>query len=321
MRNFWKSLKKPILVLAPMADVTDVSFRFVIAKYGKPHVMWTEFVSADGLVLAPEEGRRKLLKDLEYSEIERPIVAQLFSSRPENMEKACRLVRELGFDGVDINMGCPDKAIERQGCGSAMIKNPKLAKEVILAAKRGAGDIPVSVKTRLGYNTDELETWLPEILSAEPALVTIHARTRKEMSKVPARWERVKRAVEIRNELQSETLIFGNGDVETLKDAERKVEETGADGVMIGRGIFGDPFFFSGRIDVIPKERLCALLEHTQMYEEKLGRTKSFHIMKKHFKSYLKKVPNSKELLSKLMHAESAEEVVTHIKQFIVDSL
>lgn len=321
MRNFWKSLKKPILVLAPMADVTDVSFRFVIAKYGKPHVMWTEFVSADGLVLAPEEGRRKLLKDLEYSEIERPIVAQLFSSRPENMEKACRLVRELGFDGVDINMGCPDKAIERQGCGSAMIKNPKLAKEVILAAKRGAGDIPVSVKTRLGYNTDELETWLPEILSAEPALVTIHARTRKEMSKVPARWERVKRAVEIRDELQSETLIFGNGDVETLEDAERKVEETGADGVMIGRGIFGDPFFFSGRIDVTPRERLHALLEHTQMYKAKLGGIKSFHIMKKHFKSYLKKVSNSKELLSKLMHAESAEEVVTHIKQFMVDSL
>lgn len=317
MNNFWENLSKPIMVLAPMADVTDVAFRYVIAKHGKPHVMWTEFVSADGLVLAPEAGKKKLLKDLEYSEIERPIVAQLFSSKPENMEKACRLVRELGFDGVDINMGCPDKSIEKQGCGSAMIKNPTLAKEVILAAKRGAGNMPVSVKTRLGYNTDELETWLPEILSAEPAVVTIHARTRKEMSKVPARWERVKRAVEIRNELKSKTLIFGNGDVENIEMAKKKVEETGADGVMIGRGIFGNPFLFSGRQDVSAKERIEALLEHTKLYEEKLGGIKSFYLMKKHFKSYLKQVLNSKELCGNLMNTENAGEVEKLLKEFL----
>lgn len=317
MTNFWKKLPKPIMVLAPMADVTDVSFRYVIAKYGKPHVIWTEFVSADGLVLAPEKGRMKLLKDLEFDESERPIVAQLFSSKPENMEKACRLVQELGFDGVDINMGCPDKAIERQGCGSAMIKNPALAKEIIAAAKRGAGDMPVSVKTRLGYNKDELEMWLPELLSAEPALITIHARTRKEMSKVPARWERVKRAVEIRNELKSETLIFGNGDIEDVADAQKKVAETGADGVMIGRGIFGNPFLFSERTDVTAKERLRALVEHTKKYEEKLGGIKSFHIMKKHFKSYLKQVPNSKELCTRLMQTENAGEVRVLINEFM----
>ena len=317
MQNFWQKLKKPIMVLAPMADVTDVSFRYVIAKYGKPDVIWTEFVSADGLVLAPEAGKKKLLKDLEFDESERPIVAQLFSSKPENMEKACRLVRVLGFDGVDINMGCPDKAIERQGCGSAMIKNPALAKEIIRAAKRGAGDMPVSVKTRLGYNTDELERWLPELLSAEPAVITVHARTRKEMSKVPARWERVKRAVEIRNELKSSTLIFGNGDVEDVVDARNKVEVTGADGVMIGRGIFGNPFLFSERRDVTPEERLKVLVEHTKKYEEKLGGIKSFHIMKKHFKSYLKQVPHSKELCAQLMQTENAEEVETLINRFI----
>ncbi len=300
-----------------MADVTDVSFRFVIAKYGKPDVMWTEFVSADGIVLAPEKGKAKLLKDLEFDESERPIVAQLFSSKPENMEKACRLVRELGFDGVDINMGCPDKSIERQGCGSAMIKNPQLAKEVIAAAKRGAGDIPVSVKTRLGYNKDELETWLPELLSTEPAVITIHARTRKEMSKVPARWERVKRAVEIRNELGSSTLIFGNGDAEDVADARKKIEETGADGVMIGRGIFGNPFLFSERTDVTPEERLKVLIEHTKKYEEKLGGIKSFHIMKKHFKSYLKGIPDAKELCASLMNTENAAEVEVLINEFI----
>ena len=318
MKNFWKNLPKPIMVLAPMADVTDVSFRYVIAKYGKPDVMWTEFVSADGIVLAPEKGRMKLLKDLEYSEIERPIVAQLFSSKPENMEKACQLVRELGFDGVDINMGCPDKSIEKQGCGSAMIKNPILAKEIIAAAKRGAGDMPVSVKTRLGYNRDELETWLPELLSAEPAVITIHARTRKEMSKVPARWERVKRAVEIRDELKSKTLIFGNGDALDIADAHKKVAETGCDGVMLGRAIFGNPFLFS----VDPRQfsvvqRLEALIEHTKKYEEKLGGIKSFHIMKKHFKSYLKNIPNSKHLCMDLMNTETAGEVEGLITKFL----
>ena len=252
--SFWKKLQKPIIVLAPMADVTDAAFRQMIAKYsaheradgsvGGPDVMWTEFVSADGLALAPEEGKKKLLADLIYSKTERPIVAQLFSSDEENMEAAARLCAELGFDGVDINMGCPVKNIEKQGCGSAMIKNPGKARAIIRAAKRGVGDLPVSVKTRLGYNEDELETWLPELLKEKPAVVTIHARTRKEMSKVPARWDRVKRAVEIRNEEGSEALIFGNGDVESVEEAQAKARASGADGVMLGRAIFGNPWLF-----------------------------------------------------------------------------
>lgn len=259
--SFWKKLKttgKPIIVLAPMADVTDAPFRRMIAKYsahtrgdgsiGGPDVMWTEFVSADGLCRATEEGKKKLMADLIYSEEERPIVAQLFSSKPEHMEAATRLCAELGFDGVDINMGCPDRSIEKQGCGAAMIRNPESAAEIIRAAKRGANaagkNIPISVKTRIGYNKDELETWLPALLREEPAVVTVHARTRKEMSKVPARWERVQRAVEIRNEMRSETLIFGNGDVLSVEDAYQKCGETGADGAMLGRAIFGNPWLF-----------------------------------------------------------------------------
>ncbi|MEK7147783.1 MAG: tRNA-dihydrouridine synthase family protein, partial [Patescibacteria group bacterium] len=268
MHNFWSKLKRPIFVLAPMADVTDAAFRRLIAKYGKPDVLWTEFVSADGLALAPEEGRRKLLLDLQYSESERPIVAQFFTSNPENMKKAAILARELGFDGVDINMGCPDKSIEKQGAGAAMMKNPKLARKVIRAAKEGAGDLPVSVKTRIGFNRPELETWLPEILKENPAVVTVHARTRKEMSKVPARWEFVKRAVEIRNEYalrqaqgeNERTLIFGNGDVKDLEDAKNKVEETGCDGVMLGRAIFGNPWLFSGKLPTL-EEKLNVLIE------------------------------------------------------------
>ncbi|MCC2630458.1 MAG: tRNA-dihydrouridine synthase, partial [Candidatus Paceibacter sp.] len=242
--GFWKDIKKPFFVLAPMADVTDAAFRRVIAKYGKPDVTWTEFVSADGLIRATEIGKQKLMRDLVYSEGERPIVAQLFGSHPEYMKQAAALVQELGFDGIDINMGCPDSGIEKQGAGAAMIRNPAKAREIIRAAKEGAPKLPVSVKTRVGYNKNELETWLPELLAEEPALITIHARTRKEMSKVPARWEHVKRAVEIRNELGKKTLIAGNGDVLDLADARKKVEETGADGVMLGRAIFGNPWLF-----------------------------------------------------------------------------
>ncbi len=242
------------MVLAPLADVTDAAFRRMIAKYsrharadgseGGPDVFWTEFVSADGLCRATEEGKAKLMADLIYSEEERPIVAQLFSSTPEYMERAAALCEELGFDGIDINMGCPDKGIEKQGCGAAMIKDPARAREIIRAAKRGAPGLPVSVKTRLGYNQDQLEEWLPEILAEQPAVVTVHARTRKEMSKVPARWERVARAVEIRNELGSDTLIFGNGDALSLEDAKLKAAASGADGVMLGRAIFGNPWLF-----------------------------------------------------------------------------
>lgn len=392
--NFWKELKRPILCLAPMADVTDVAFRFIISKYSKDkvaprsfsevgYVTYTEFVSADGLVRAPEEGRRKLLKDLEYSEIERPIVAQFFTSKPEMMEKVAALAVELGFDGVDINMGCPDQSIEKQGAGAALIKNPLLARELIKAAKRGASRgalakwgntdkmIPVSVKTRLGYNKDELEEparineslggWLPELLAENPAAIVIHARTRKEMSKVPARWERVKRAVEIRDEIQGttssptlplakgkgeeieindsllsfpsplqgegpsearggeveRTLIIGNGDVESVEDAILKCKETGADGAMLGRAIFGNPWLFANRLPS-REEKLAVLVEHSKLFEEKLGGIKSFAIMKKHFKSYLLGLDGAKELKEKLMETNNAIEVERVVKDFLL---
>lgn len=332
-----------------MADVTDVTFRFIIAKlsaekispsvgfadflsentaseetfFADTYVTYTEFVSADGLVLAPEAGKRKLLKDLEYSEIERPIIAQLFTSKPEMMEKAAELVVELGFDGLDINMGCPDKSIEKQNAGASLMKNPKLARELIAAAKKGvknslpAGEagIPVSIKTRLGYNKDELETWLPELLAENPAAIIIHARTRKEMSKVPARWERIKRAVEIRDEMKNDTLIIGNGDVKDVADAIKKCEETGADGAMLGRAVFGNPWLFSSGIPTI-EERVEVLLEHIKIFEEKLGGIKSFAIMKKHFKEYLKD-QNLRDLKFKLMRCENAKEAEETIKNYL----
>ena len=295
------------MVLAPMADVTDAAFRRIIAKYGKPDITWTEFVSADGLMLAPEEGKQKLLKDLEYSESERPIIAQLFTSNPKHMEGAARLCAELGFDGVDINMGCPDRSIEKQGAGAAHMKDPERAKEVIYAAKEGASDLPVSVKTRLGYNKDELDTWLPHLLETNPVAVTLHARTRKEMSKVPARWERVAHAVSIRDEVAPDVLILGNGDAASLAHARELAVESGADGVMLGRAIFGNPWLFSEHVPTL-EEKLNVMVEHTKLFEELLSH-KNFAIMKKHYKAYVSGFDGAAELRQKLMETKSASEV------------
>ena len=317
MKNFWADLPKPFFALAPLANVTDAAFRRIIAKYSKPtpYVTYTEFVSADGLCRAGEEGRRKLMRDLLFTEAERPIVAQFFTATPEYMERAAALAFELGFDGVDINMGCPDKTIEKQGAGAKLILNSSLAVHIVEAAKRGAQGLPISVKTRLGYNKDILDEWLPALLAAQPAAITIHARTRKEMSKVPARWERVKRAVEIRNELKSETLIIGNGDLKDVEDAEQKIKETGADGAMLGRAIFGRPWLFSNDVSQTYFKKLKILVEHTKLFEELLGDIKSFAIMKKHFKAYVEGFDGAKELRIKLMEAQNAAEVEKIIKE------
>jgi tRNA-dihydrouridine synthase len=394
--GFWKDIHdraqaegRPLYVLAPMADVTDCAFRKMINKYGKPDVTWTEFVSADGLMRATPEGKSKLMRDLLFNVRddndnaaagqkfvdERPIVAQLFSSNPEYMKQACKLVADLGYDGIDINMGCPDRGIEKQGCGSAMIKTPKKAQEIIRAAKEGAvradgTRIPVTVKTRIGYNKNELETWLPALLEAGPAAVTIHARTRKEMSKVPARWEYLARAVEIRDDFfakkyskrdakkdsekdtPEKTLILGNGDVLSIQDGYEKCKATGADGAMLGRAIFGNPWLFknlvggadsAGGADVsatdattaathvagMPgpayaasiRERLEVLVEHTKEFEKRLGDIKNFAIMKKHFKAYVNGFDGAKELRMELMEkAFDTNEVERIIKYFLSKS-
>lgn len=331
MKNFWQQLPSPIIVLAPMADVTDVAFRKMIAKYsaherkdgsiGGPDVMWTEFVSADGLVRATPEGKEKLRADLKYDESERPIVAQLFSSNTEHMEEVAGLCRDMGFDGIDINMGCPDRSIERQGCGSAMINNPEIASDIIRATKRGAKDIPVSVKTRLGYNTDTMEDWISVLLKEEPDALTIHARTRKEMSKVPARLDRIKDAVGLRDAMGVSTKILGNGDVLSVNDAKVKVMQTGADGMMLGRAIFGNPWLFHPEKDaenVTLKEKLSVLVEHTHVFQQELG-FKNFAIMKKHYKSYCTGFDGAKELRVALMETSNSNEVEVVVDTFLRD--
>jgi nifR3 family TIM-barrel protein len=312
--GFWAKLKKPVMVLAPMADVTDCVFREIINKYGKPDVFWTEFVSADGL--AHPVAREKLMIDLIYDKAEHPIVAQIFGGKPENIKEAAKLCKELGFDGIDINMGCPDKSIEKQCAGAGMIKDPKLAREVIRAAIEGGGGLPVSVKTRIGYNKNEMETWLRELLSEDIAVLTVHLRTRKEMSNVPAHWDLMPRIIEIRNEMKKETLIFGNGDALDIPDAEQKIKNTGCDGVMLGRAIFGNPWLFAKKVPSI-HEKLKVMIEHTKLFEEKLGEYKNFAIMKKHYKAYVNGFDGAKELRVKLMEANNALEVEQITNDFL----
>lgn len=329
-------VKKPFFAIAPMADVTDIAFREIIAKYGKftrpngigggPDVFWTEFVSCDGLC---SRGKEKLLIDLKYTKKQKPIVAQFFGATPKHFYECALLAQELGFDGIDINMGCPDRAVEKQGAGATLIKNPKLAQEIIKETKRGAGKLPISVKTRLGYNKDTMEDWLPYIFEMEPAVIIVHGRTRKEMSKVSAHWDRIADAVSLRDgyfsDAKERPLIIGNGDVVSVEDGIEKAKESGVDGIMVGRGIFGNPFFFAkNKKEILLKKRLSVMLEHTRLFEKYFGNSninrstslKNFDNMKKHFKAYVSGFDNAKELRTKLMNTKSADEVEDILKKY-----
>lgn len=325
MESFWTGLKRPFFVLAPMADVTDPAYRKVIATYGRADVMWTEFVSADGLFHTREmkkmdDAENPLMRDLQFDKSEHPIVAQIFSSKPEMIQYASKLAGELGFDGVDINMGCPDKAIERQGCGAGMIRRPELVPAIVQAARDGVADagrpdMGVSVKTRIGYNTEEIDTWIRTVLMTNPDALTVHLRTRKEMSKVPAHWDLMPKVVALRDEVSPQTRILGNGDVVSLEDARRKAEESGADGIMLGRAIFGNPWVFTG-YEASPKEKLVALAALAEEFAA-MRPSKSFHLLKKHVKAFVAGYDGASDLRTKLMDAKDIEEMRTHLREAI----
>jgi len=318
--SFWNTLPKPFFALAPMADVTDPAYRKIIAEYKAPDVTWTEFVSADGLYHTREKGvmtdeENPLVRDLGFSEGEHPIVAQLFSSKPEMMAYASNLAKERGFDGVDINMGCPDRSIEKQGSGAAMMKDPETARAVIQAARTSG--LPVSVKTRLGYNAEDIDGWIATLLTERLPALTVHMRTRKEMSKVEAHWDLMPRIVALRDELSPETLIIGNGDVKDLDDARAKVAAYGCDGIMLGRAIFGAPWLFTGRKpeEVGPSERLTALRKLAEEFGE-LRPAKSVHILKKHVKAFITGWDGATEFRSELMNAMTLPDFLAVIEQY-----
>lgn len=320
--------KRPIFVQAPMANVTDPAFRAIIAKWSKIgkrgstlDALWTEFVSADGL--ANEKARKILLKDLKFSENERPIIAQLFTGHPDKMRQAAKLTAKLGFDGIDINMGCPDRAVEKQGGGASLMKDKEKALEIINATRAGVKDagknIPVSVKTRIGYNKEEIDSWVTFLLEQKLPLISIHLRTRKEMSEVPAHWELMPKIVQLRDKISPETLIIGNGDIKSIEQGFEKCKETGCDGVMIGRGIFGNPWFYLNKDieDIKTKDRLKVLIEHIKVFNKLLGKEKNFAIMKKHFKAYISGWTGAKDVRMKLMETNNAREAEKILKGYL----
>lgn len=317
--NFWKKLKKPIIALAPMSGVTDQPFRQMLLKYGKPDVFWTEFVPVDGLF---SKGRDYCLKTLEFSKHERPIVAQVFGVDPENFKKAAQLIAELGFDGIDINMGCPDRNIGKTGAGADLIKNPELAKQIIRATKLGAGKMPVSVKTRIGYKKNEIEKWIPVILKENVAALTVHFRTKEQAYLPKADWSLAKEIVKMRDLYSKDTIILGNGDVKTLEQAKRLASKTGVDGVMIGRGALANPWFFGNKTPTV-NERLKAIVEHAEILEKQIGNfsaqggpASGWDSIKKYFHSYTKSFRGAKQLRDNLMKVKNLSQTKKIVEQF-----
>ncbi len=323
--NIWKKIykKNTFFCLAPMADVTDVVFRQIITKYSKhgkigggPDVFFTEFVSADGI--ANEIGRKKLLPILKFSKKEKPIIAQIFGSKPENIKKTCQIIAKLGFDGIDINMGCPDRSVIKQGAGSALIRTPKLACEIIRSAKAGAPKLPISIKTRIGFNVIEYKKWLPKILAENISALTVHLRTKKEMSNVSAHFELANDIVKVVRGCDKNVVLIANGDIESLEQGRILAKDTGFDGIMIGRGIFGNPWLFDSKRKNPPStsEKLKVLIEHTKLYEKILTH-RNFANMKKHFKAYVSGFDGAKELRMELMETNNSKEVQVIIEKFL----
>lgn len=312
--NFWAKLsaqgkKKPIMAQAPMSGVTDQAFRLMLAKHGKPDIFWTEFVSADAV--ATKRAKKYWQAVLNFSKKERPIIAQIFGSDSGQITKACQIIEELGFDGVDINMGCPDRNVEKQGAGSSLIKNPELAKQIIRAAKAGVKKIPVSVKTRIGYDKNEIDTWIPHILKEGVAALTVHFRNKNQAYDVRANWDLAKKVVELRNRISPETLILGNGDVKTLEQAKDLAEKFGLDGVMIGRALIGNPWFFVGKVPS-KADKLKAILEHSKI----LPAEKHWDSIKKHFHAYTKDFVGAKDLREALMKVKNKTETQKVVNNF-----
>lgn len=361
MKSFWDELEKPILALSPMDGVTDAAFRFISAKYGPPDIHFTEFTNVEGLA----RNAQVMLDDFIFSEIERPVVAQIYGSEPESFYKIAIVVCELGFDGVDINMGCPAKNVAARGCGAALIRNPPLAKEIIRAVKRGVKDwsegksvedldlkprmalkvrrmnaercgeeemrerrvLPVSVKTRIGYDSIVIEEWVRHLLEEEPVAISIHGRTLKQMYEGSADWWAIARAAEIIH--QTPTLVLGNGDLKTLEEAVDKIRMSGVDGALLGRGVMGNPWIFRDKHRVkalfrgnaegaaapaVPvAERFEILLEHSR-YFEKIKGGERFAAMRKHFGWYVKGIPRASELRGKMFQATSTREIEDILK-------
>jgi len=362
--SFWHDIPQPIIGLSPMDGVTDPAFRFIVAKYGKPDVQVTEFINVDEVC----HGGDSAWSQLHYAEIERPIVAQIYGADPDKFYQVVQVICELGFDGVDINMGCPSKNVSARGCGAALIRNPALAREIIRAVQAGVQDwalgrlietvglrpkivermlalsssracdalqsrrpVPVSVKTRLGYDSVVIEEWVSILLEEQPAAISIHGRTLAQMYRGQADWEAIARAAKLVR--QTDTLVLGNGDVDSMEELVRRVQDTHVHGVLIGRGALGNPWFFrakdwakvqasnrgqSGDGTVPLEERFRVALEHAR-YFEALGGTSRFAAMRKHLGWYCTGFFKAAEVRAQMFRAGSSQDVERILAGIVLD--
>lgn len=365
--NFWTTLPTPIIGLSPMDGVTDAVFRRFVACQGKPDVSFTEFTHVHDVCRGPEF----LLDSLQYHEAERPIVAQLYGKDPELFYQAAHAVCELGFDGLDINMGCPSRNVASSGSGAGLIRTPDLAHAIMRAARQGIVDwtagqtleaaglkpvrveairrlnshrgvlslvrksIPLSVKTRLGYDEVIVERWIEHLLIETPAVISLHGRTLQQMYRGEADWSAIARASEVVR--GSGTMLFGNGDVQSLDEVVRRVRETGVDGVLVGRAALGTPWFFRGKEEArqsvhLERSRLAEplpvpltarfeiLLEHAKQFEAQYGRDQ-FRRMRKHLGWYCKGFPHAAALRARMFRVSSFTDVEAVLAAFQSDQI
>ncbi|PIZ62269.1 hypothetical protein COY16_04800 [Candidatus Roizmanbacteria bacterium CG_4_10_14_0_2_um_filter_39_13] len=329
--NPWKS--QPIIGQAPMDGVTDAAFRYITDLHGKPDVLFTEFVSVEGV----GNGAVRLLNSFITHETNTPIIGQIYGTEPHHFYTVAIIVAELGFSGIDINMGCPDASISKRGAGAGLIRTPKLAQEIVRTVQKAQKDwsngitvddialrgsirkwvsshkpkdnprslLPVSVKTRIGFDEITTSEWIPHLLEAQPAAITIHGRTLKQMYTGQANWEEIAKAAEMAR--TTETLILGNGDVHSRNDALNKIQEYGVNGVLIGRASFGNPWIFTGE-EVSNKVRLETALEHCKAFE-RLTPEGHFLSLRKHLAWYCKSFRNSAHVRDQLMRVQSSADV------------
>lgn len=308
MKSFWDDLPRPFYILAPMEAVTDVVFRHVIAHAARPDVFFTEFTNAASY--CSEKGKHSTKGRLVFTPDEQPMVTQIWGNNPDNFAQMARGLAEEGFSGIDINTGCPDKSVVKQGSGSGLIGNYDLTEKLITAAKEGG--LPVSVKARLGIRqTDEYKEWLSFLLRQDLVNLTIHLRTRKEMSKVPAHHELIPEIKKLRDEIAPQTLLTINGDVRDRQHGEELVKQYGIDGVMIATGVFTNPFAFEKEKQDHSRDELLGLLRlHLDLYDDYAAITgRPFDPLKRFFKIYVRDFPGASELRDRLMHTTSTDHV------------
>ncbi|MDO9255258.1 MAG: tRNA-dihydrouridine synthase [Bacteroidales bacterium] len=325
MNNFWQTIHKPIIALAPMEDVTDTVFREVVLSVSDPdalNVVFTEFTSTDGL--CHEKGRSKVIERLLVNASEMTLlksrntklVAQIWGGDPEKFRLSAKLISEMNlFDGIDINMGCPAKKVVKNKSCANLINYPELAKEIIYATAEST-HLPVSVKTRIGFSKIVTEEWISHLLETAPKAITIHGRTRKMMSNGPALWDEIGKAVTLRDKLCSKTLILGNGEVFSYTDALNRIEQYGVDGVMVGTGVFKNPWMFNTeRVEITVNHRIELMRKHITLYQNTWGNGKDYNVLKRFFKIYLNGFSNAAHWRDAFMRAHGYEEALHHLDQ------